>query len=160
MWVHELSDARVALAKKIVSINRQSRRIGWMVAARLSWPIVAETYIWLLSTIRRLQHELEESSEKGEPLIAPLLVETPTEQDQQQPELAALRNVRLRTTFQRDVEVREYQVGTNLSGDEERSDERTYCVELTDDRKRTAGRFKGRRAKYMGEIEAIPPMPM
>lgn len=50
-WTYGFSDAQKALYQKIVSINRCSRGSGWMATSRQYWPIVAETYTWLLALV-------------------------------------------------------------------------------------------------------------
>lgn len=146
LWAREFSDAHAALERKIVSLNRRSRGLGWIKVAQQCWPGIAATYGWLLPLVLRLQGELRRALKQKELWsadTAPQAVEESDEKEQQA--LAALYTTYPRVHFGREATVREYHIGSTIG---EQSARKPSAAALSDDRKRTAGRFKGKKTKF------------
>ncbi|KZM25591.1 uncharacterized protein EKO05_0001911 [Ascochyta rabiei] len=132
-WTHEFADAQKALENKIVSINRCSRKVGLVATALQSWPVVAETCVWLLPIVVRLQSELDMALERKETWSADIRLQAPggsglsTDRKQQEP--TAIYTDGPRVSFGTEVTVREYRTAEAASGggggEEEEEEEET-----------------------------------
>jgi hypothetical protein len=146
LWVREFTDAHAALERKVVAINWRSKELGWINVARQYWPIVAVTYGWLLPLVTRLQGELRQALNRKELWTASGGVERIDEDEERdRRELAVLYTTYPRVHFGKEATVREYQIGGDIK---EQSAEKLSAAVLSDDRKRTAGKFKAKRTKF------------
>ncbi|KAF1359600.1 hypothetical protein EJ07DRAFT_120131 [Lizonia empirigonia] len=159
-WAYGFSDAQKALEKKIVSINRCSRGSGWIATSQQYWPVVAETYTWLLALVVRLHNELREALGDKEPRSAEICPEQRGQPDlnldQEHQRLVVDHTNLPRVRFGREVTVQEYRIGESI-GERAKS---IYCVKLTDDKKNTAGALKAESVKYEVMLGSFPPMPL
>ena len=146
LWVREFADAHAALQRKIVAINRRSREFGWTKVARQYWPVVAVTYGWLLPLVLRLQGELQRALRRQELWGTDTTEEVLEAVDGgQQQDLATVSPKFLCVHFGKEAMVREYHIGSMI---DEAYVGKPIVTVLSDDRKRTAGKFKEKKAKF------------
>jgi hypothetical protein len=149
LWICESVDAQAALQRKIVAINRRSRELGWTQVARQCWPIVAVTYGWLLPLVLRLQGELQRALIRKELWSAEFIGKTSEEGDAERQDLAASYTNHPRVSFWKEAIVREYRIGSEVG--EQYVGEPTVTM-LSDDGKRTAGKFNAKKTRFENRL--------
>ena len=146
LWVLEFADAQAALQRKIAAINRRSRELEWTQVAQQCWLIVAVTYGWLLPLVLRLQGELQRALKRPELWAIANSALPPEEGDgAERQELAALYTHYPRVHFEKEAIVQGYLIGSLIG---EQYVGKPSTAVLSDDQKRTARKFKGKKTKF------------
>lgn len=138
-WVHEFANAQTTLREKIVTLNRRSRSVDWKIAARIYWPIIAETYTWLWPLVVRLQVQSNGATQQHIDLAAGDIRLQMWLADTQQCRSPTGRERASRVRFQEEATLRTYQIGSLIS---ERIENGPGVVNLIDGKTRNIKRFQ------------------
>jgi hypothetical protein len=67
IWLHEIEDLLRAIIRKVSRCNRKSHsnHMGWRLAAATYWPLIAESYDFMVPLLIRLGTELEAAINDG-----------------------------------------------------------------------------------------------
>jgi len=158
-WLQEISDANMTMARKVKICNQDSRpfALGWKLAAKQYWPLIADTYTLLIALLARLEEALQTAledektwSEKSTGIIK--IVPRPSSVTSGFARKAKSSSETKRVVFEKKVTGRYYHVVDVEDGDGDEDDvdyaatqtSKEFTTNLTNDRKTTAGKYKPR----------------